>query len=157
MATLHELRRAFRYPICSSGRVVVVRIVRLLRSFTDSFPAVIGAGTKQQSEAGSLFIFLSEAKPYLLSTLHPQLSEQLSICYDGEVWTVIDSKRYSQEVLPKLENFCRYKTNYTSTPAIIFRRKAEISRSRYLHPVKFRYLNLTLISTKCLIEDMPKF
>ena len=103
-----------------------MRIVRLLRSSTDSFPAVIGAGTKQQSEAGALFIFLSEAKPYLLSTLHPQLSEQLSICYDGEVWTVIDSKRYSQEVLPKLENFCRYKTNYTSTPATLQKLLADV-------------------------------
>ena len=74
--------------------------MRLLRSFTALLPLVISVGAKQY--AVITYLFTPNKTFFNTSSEQPQ---QLSICYDGEVLTVIDSKRYSQEILGKLENF----------------------------------------------------
>ena len=73
----------------------------LLRSFTVLFLLVISL--LEPNSIVSLFIFLLGAKHFFLSS-NPTVS-QLSICYEGELLTDIDSKRYSQEKMGKLENF----------------------------------------------------
>ena len=81
---------------------VLGQIVRLLRSFTalSLSPLDISVGAKQY--AVITYLFTPNKTFFNTSSEQPQ---QLSICYDGEVLTVIDSKRYSQEILGKLENF----------------------------------------------------
>ena len=77
--------------------------MRLLRSFTAlslSIGLDISVGAKQY--AVITYLFTPNKTFFNTSSEQPQ---QLSICYDGEVLTVIDSKRYSQEILGKLENF----------------------------------------------------
>ena len=74
--------------------------MRLLRSFTALSPLDISVGAKQYSVI--TYLFTPNKTVFNTSSEQPQ---QLSICYDGEVLTVIDSKRYSQEILGKLENF----------------------------------------------------
>ena len=93
------LNKAIQYPIFSIGpNSAVVKVV--YSSLSSLSPWDISVGAKQY--AVITYLFTPNKTFFNTSSEQPQ---QLSICYDGEVLTVIDSKRYSQEILGKLENF----------------------------------------------------
>ena len=92
------LNKAIQYPIFSIGPNSAV--VKVVYSSLSLSPLDISVGAKQY--AVITYLFTLNKIFFNTSSEQPQ---QLSICYDGEVLTVIDSKRYSQEILGKLENF----------------------------------------------------